>query len=60
MYWKSKQMLQKYLFRYCLKGFSLKNYEKQRGGPKRGNPTIPASTITARGKGDPQHIMREK
>ena len=26
-----------------------------RGGPKRGNPTMTSSTVTARRKGDPQH-----
>ena len=26
-----------------------------RGGPKRGNPTMTTSTVTARRKGDPQH-----
>ena len=31
-----------------------------RGGPKRGNPTMTTSTITARRKGDPQHMLREK
>jgi hypothetical protein len=25
------------------------------GGPKRGNPTMTTSTVTARRKGDPQH-----
>jgi hypothetical protein len=29
-------------------------------GPKRGNPTMTTSTITARRKGDPQHVLREK
>ena len=26
-----------------------------RGGPKRGNPTMTTSTVTAKRKGDPQH-----
>ena len=31
-----------------------------RGGPKRGNPTMTTSTITARRKGDPQHYVEGK
>ena len=29
------------------------------GGPKRGNPAMTTSTVTARRKGDPQHMLRE-
>ena len=53
--------------RYCLmsKGFLFNNYENYSSrfvfpkGPKRGNPSMTASTITARRKGDPQHMLRE-
>ena len=31
-----------------------------RGGPKRGNPTMTTSTITARRKGDPQDYVERK
>ena len=45
------------------RGPQLKNTKKirklqrpfSRGGPKRGNPTMTTSTVTARRKGDPQH-----
>ena len=29
------------------------------GGPKRGNPTMTTSTVTARTKGTPQHYVEE-
>ena len=48
-------------FRHCLR-FSHKNRKLQqpfsRGGPQRGDPTMMTSTITTRGKGDPQHMLR--
>ena len=31
-----------------------------RGGPKRGNPIMTTSTVTARRKGDPQHYVEGK
>ena len=34
--------------------------ERVQGGTKRGNPSMATSTITARSKGDPQHMLREK
>ena len=44
------------------KGVLKKNHENyrqpfSRGGPKRGNPTMVTSTITARRKGDPQRYV---
>ena len=30
------------------------------GGPKRGNPIMPTSTVTARRKGDPQYYVEGK
>ena len=29
------------------------------GGSKRGNPVMTTNTVTARRKGDPQHMLRE-
>ena len=44
--------------RYCLKLLFSNITDVFPGAPKRGNPTMMTSTVTARRKGDPQHMLR--
>ena len=43
---------------YCLKGRFLNQWPFFKGG-KRGKPPMTTSAVTARRKGDPQHMLRE-
>ena len=52
-----------FVLRYCLNMFLCMLKLQQpfsRGAPKRGNPTMTTSTVTARRKGDPQHYVEWK
>ena len=54
----SKEISKNISFSYCLTGCYKQKCRLPRGDPKRGNPTMTTSTVTARRKGNPQHYAK--